>query len=137
MAIRQERLKEVIREEASELILHQLNDPRIGFCTVTKIDLTADLSFCTIFVSVMGNAAVKSRTMRALQDARGLIQVHIAKRMKTRTTPHVAVELDESIERSFAVLDKIKLARESDTDGGKTTEPDSTGSQSAAFEDEE
>jgi ribosome-binding factor A len=118
MSVRNERLKEIIRETAAEMILHELTDPRIGFCTVTSIDLTQDLSACTIHVSVMGDPGAKSKTMHALQDARGLIQARIAKRMKTRVTPHVTVELDESIEKSFAVLDKIKQARASDPDGG-------------------
>jgi ribosome-binding factor A len=121
MNVRNERLKEVIREEAAELILHHISDPRLGFCTVTKIDLTNDLAYCKIHVSVLGDAAVKSRTMKALQDARGLVQVHIAKRMKTRTTPHVTIELDESIEKQFNIMEKIREARASDSDGGKST----------------
>jgi ribosome-binding factor A len=123
MKIRTERLKEMIRTEAAELLLHGISDPRLGFCTVTTVDLTKDLSYCTIHVSVLGNAGVKSRTMHALQDARGLIQSHIASRMRTRTTPHVTIELDETIERSFAILDKIKQARASDPDGGRSTQP--------------
>jgi len=122
--MRNERLKEVIREEAAETITQGLADPRIGFCTVTHISLTDDLSYCTVHVSVLGDRAVKSRTMHALQDARGLLQSRIARRMRTRTTPHVEVELDESIERSFVLLDKIKQARASDPDGGKSS-PDS------------
>ena len=120
MNLRNERLKEVIREEAANLILHDLADPRIGFCTVTRIELTNDLSYCTVHVSVLGDKAVKSRTMHALQDARGLIQVRIAGRMKTRTTPHVTIELDDSIERSFDVMGKIDAARATDSDQGKT-----------------
>ena len=68
---------------------------------------------------MLGAQGVKSRTLHALRDARGLIQSRIARRMKTRTTPHVTVELDESIERSFAIMDKIREARASDPDGGK------------------
>jgi ribosome-binding factor A len=120
MKLRTERLKEMIREETAELILHGISDPRLGFCTVTKVDLTNDLAYCTIHVSVLGDEGVKSRTMAALQDARGLIQVHVAKRMKTRTTPHVTVELDESVEKQFAIMEKIREARASDSDGGKS-----------------
>src|SRR4051794_23898827 len=119
MSLRNEKLRELIREEAAELILHKLTDPRLGFCTVTGVDLTNDLSYCTIHISVLGDDGVKSRTMHALNDARGLIQSHIGKRMRTRTTPRVSVELDESIERSFGVLEKIKEARASDSDAGK------------------
>jgi len=129
MKLRTERLKEMIREATAELILHGISDPRLGFVTVTKVDLTNDLAYCKIHVSVLGDEGVKSRTMAALRDARGLIQVHIAKRMKTRTTPHVTVELDESVEKQFAIMEKIREARASDTDAGKSTleDPDERG----------
>jgi len=119
MSIRNERLKEVIREEAAQTITQDLADPRLGFCTVTRVTLTDDLSYCSVYVSVLGDDGVKSRTMHALHDARGLLQARIARRMKTRTTPHVTIELDETIERSINVLNKIKEARASDPDGGK------------------
>ncbi len=119
MSLRIERLKEVIREEAAETITQDLSDPRLGFCTVTKIELTGDLAYCKVYVSVIGTAGVKSRTLKALQSARGLIQAKIAKRLKTRTTPHVDILLDESLEKSFGVLEKIKQARATDSDGGK------------------
>ena len=119
MSVRVERLKEAIREEAAEVILHDLMDPRLGFCTVTNVELTRDLSYCTIFVSVLGEPGVKSRTMHALKDASGIIQSRIGDRIKTRTTPRVTIELDDSIERSFGVLEKIKEARATDSDGGK------------------
>ncbi|MCZ7646787.1 MAG: 30S ribosome-binding factor RbfA [Planctomycetota bacterium] len=119
MSVRTERLKEVIRARASELILYELNDPRIGFCTVTKVDLAKDLSYARIHVSVLGDEAHKRNTMRALQSSRGLIQREVAQALKTRTTPHVELQLDESIERSFRILEKIKEARASDSDGGQ------------------
>ena len=103
MKLRTERLREVIRETAAEIILHELVDPRIGFCTVTRVELTHDLSHCSIFVSVLGSDGVKSRTMHGLTDARGLIQRAVAKQLKTRVTPHIDIKLDETIEKVFAV----------------------------------
>ena len=123
MSIRIERLREMIREEAADLITSHLSDPRIGFCTVTRVELSRDLSHATVHVSVLGNDAQKRTTMRGLQDARGLIQSRIAARMKTRTTPHVEIKLDESIERAFHILDTIKKARASDPDGGRSPPP--------------
>ena len=122
MSVRLERIKAVIKEEVAELILHDLSDPRIGFCTVTRVELTNDLSFSTIHVSVLGDDAQKNKTIRGLQDARGLIQKRVASRLKTRTTPHIEIELDDSVERAFRVMDKIKEARATDPDGGKSTE---------------
>jgi len=123
MGLRLERLKEVIREEAADVILHQLNDPRIGFCTVTRVDLTRDLSYATLHISVLGNESEKRTTMRGLQNARGLIQSRIAGKLHTRTTPKVEIELDDSIEKTFKILEKIREARASDPDGGRG-EPD-------------
>lgn len=137
MAIRTERLKEVIRETAAEFIQRELSDPRLGFCTVTRVDLSADLSFATVFVSVLGEEAQKRTTMRCLADARGMLQARIAKMLKTRTTPHVTIELDESIERSFRILEKIKEARASDTDHGKDTEEPKNASGEEADDGEE
>lgn len=122
MSVRLERLKEVIRERASELILYELNDPRLGFCTVTKVDLTSDLSQAVIYVSVLGDETQKRTTLRGLKAGRGLIQSEIAKVLRTRTTPHVEIELDESIERSFRLQEKIRAARASDPDGGASSE---------------
>jgi len=138
MSLRIERLKEVIREEAAETITQDLADPRIGFCTVTRIELTGDLAYCTVHVSVIGTAGVKSRTLKALKSARGLIQAKIAKRLKTRTTPHVEIVLDESMEKAFGVLEKIKQARASDSDGGKTDmSADTSAEVDSGDEDEE
>jgi len=123
MNVRIERLKELIRVEAAELITSHLNDPRIGFCTVVGVELAADLSYAKILVSVLGDEAQKRTTMRGLQDASGLIQRHIAGRMRTRTTPHVEIVLDESVERSFHILEKIREARASDPDHGAATAP--------------
>ena len=123
MNVRIERLKELIRAEAAELITSHLNDPRIGFCTVVGVELTADLSYAKIHVSVLGDEAQKRTTMRGLQDASGLIQRHIAGRMRTRTTPHVEIVLDESVERSFHILEKIREARATDPDHGAATAP--------------
>ena len=123
MNVRIERLKELIRVEAAELITSHLNDPRIGFCTVVGVELAADLSYAKIHVSVLGDEAQKRTTMRGLQDASGLIQRHIAGRMRTRTTPHVEIVLDESVERSFHILEKIREARATDPDHGATTAP--------------
>ncbi|MCX7804763.1 MAG: 30S ribosome-binding factor RbfA [Planctomycetota bacterium] len=118
--VRIERLRAMIHEVASHTILYDLNDPRIGFVTITGVSLTEDLEHATIKVSVYGTPADKRTTMRGLSDARGYIQSVIARHMRTRTTPRVSFELDESIERAFEIERKIKEARASDPDGGKS-----------------
>ena len=143
MKLRVERLKEIIRETVAEVILHELADPRLGFCTVTRVTLTDDIEHCKVYVSVFGDDGSKSKTMHALHEARGLIQKRVAKQLKTRTTPHIEIELDETIEKSFAVAEKIRAARATDPDGGKA--PDEASKKDAeksdnvklGFDDEE
>ncbi len=114
MSIKIERLKERIRARAAEAILHEMNDPRMGFVTVTRVDLAADLRNATIWVSILGNESEQRRIMRALGDARGRLQGKIANALQTRTTPMIKITQDTSIEKSFAVasiLDAIEAER--------------------------
>ena len=126
MSQRLDKLKELVREVAAQVILFELNDPRIGFCTITRADLTGDLSSAVVYVSILGDEAQKRTAMRGLKEARGLVQSRIAGAMKTRTTPQLSFELDESIEHAFRIAQKIKEARASDPDGGRGG-PDAAG----------
>ena len=107
MSLRIERLKEVIREEAAETITQDLSDPRIGFCTVTKIELSGDLAYCTVHVSVIGTAGVKSRTLKALKSARGLIQAKIAKRLAEQTLYGAGCLLHSSEDDAGTLREKV------------------------------
>ena len=60
---RQDRLAERVKEEASQVILHELHDPRMGFVTVIKVKLSSDLVMARIFVSIMGTDAERNRTL--------------------------------------------------------------------------
>ncbi len=119
LSVRIERLKEVIREVASKVILQELHDPRIGFCTVTRVDLSRDLKYSTVHISILGSEEEKRTTLRGLREARGVVQSRVAGAMHTRVTPQIEIELDESVERSIHIMDLIKKARASDPDGGK------------------
>ncbi|MFH1378272.1 MAG: 30S ribosome-binding factor RbfA [Planctomycetota bacterium] len=112
------RLESRIRQIASERILHHLNDPRIGFVTVTGVKLLTDLSRVTISVSVLGDDSEINKTMRALKGAASSIQRTIAGALPIRTVPHVTFAYDETVARSFEMDDLIQTARASDTDGG-------------------
>ena len=112
------RLESRIRQIVSERILHHLNDPRIGFVTVTGVELLSDLSRATISVPVLGDNADINKTMHALKSASSSIQRTIAGALRIRTVPHISFTYDDSIARSFEMADLIQTARASDTDGG-------------------
>ena len=113
--IKIERLTQRIKERAGQLLLSEMNDPRMGFVTVTKVNLTRDLRFCTIFVSVYGSNADRTKVMRALEDGRGYLQGKIGGILRTRTIPKISFQYDESVEGSIRVskiLKEIERERE-------------------------
>ena len=115
------RLEKRIQQVAAEKILFHLNDPRIGFVTVTKVEVLPDLSRATVFVSVYGHDADARKTMRALDGARGLVQRAVGAAIRTRITPTIRFAYDDSIAKGIAMEQLIKSARSSDSDKGLET----------------
>lgn len=106
-AKRIERLKKVILRKASDVILYELHDPRLGFVTLSKVDLTDDIRHATIYYSVIGADAERSKTSHALETARGYVQNEIARALQTRVTPQIRFKYDESIEGALRIVRKI------------------------------
>ena len=115
---RRERIARIIREEASRVVLYELGDPRIGFVTVTKVKVSADLSHARVYVSVYGDDAARQETMKALSRASSVVQRSCGPRLKTRIIPHIQFEFDPSVEGAIHVSQLIDKARASDPDGG-------------------
>ena len=103
MSIRVERVRKKIRFLVANVLQREVKDPRKGFVTVTRVDLAADFSRCTVYVSVLGEPGEVSKTMHMLEDARGFVQTRVAAGLSTRTTPHLTWELDEGAQRSVEV----------------------------------
>lgn len=111
MAYRPERLAEVIKKEVSKLMRDELKDPRIGFATVTSVEVSSDLRHVKIFVSVYGSDKERQTTMAALQRAQGFVRNELGRRIRIRHAPEVIFKLDESIDHGLKVmelLEKIK-----------------------------
>ena len=104
------RVAERIREEASQIILYELQDPRIELVTVTKVDLSPDLKYATIYVSVLGEEPKRRTVLRGLDSARGLIQKRLGRAIRLRETPTIRFEFDPSIEKSIAMSRLIDQA---------------------------
>jgi ribosome-binding factor A len=105
---RAERLAEVIKTEVSEIIQRDLKDPRIGFASITDVEVTADLRLARIYVSVLGDAAAKRRTMTGLERARGHVRSELGARLALRYMPEISFRLDESIEHGARVVSLIR-----------------------------
>jgi ribosome-binding factor A len=108
---RQERLRELIKSEFGQILQRDLKDPRIGFVSVTDVELSNDYSHVKIFVSIMGNDEAKRLTMEGLESAKGFIRTELGKRIRLRHTPEVHLIADNSIERGsriFELLEEVK-----------------------------
>lgn len=106
---RLEKLASEVRHAVSEAIGHRLSDPRISpFASVTRVSVSADLSYADVYISVLGDEADSRRTMQGLQHARGRVQSLVAKDLRTRQCPHIRFHLDESIKRGGETIRLIE-----------------------------
>ncbi len=104
---RQDQLGEFIAHELSDLIRTRMKDPRIGFASITDVDLSADLRHAKVFISVMGSEQEQHATIATLNHASGFLRHELAQRLSVRYTPEITFRLDESIARGAHVLDLI------------------------------
>jgi len=108
---RAERLADQIREEVAEMIAGELNDPRIGFAAVTRVELSGDLRHARVLVSVMGNDEEQQRTLEGLDSAARYVRHEIARRLRLRRAPELAFVLDRGGEEGLKIeslLQKLK-----------------------------
>lgn len=111
MSHRPERLAEAIKKEMSDLLLNDLKDPRVGFATITGVDVSNDLKYAKIYVSVLGNHEQRGNTMVALKKAQGFIRTELGRRIRLRHVPEISFKLDESLDhgvRVMELLDEVK-----------------------------
>jgi ribosome-binding factor A len=117
MARRPERVEQFIMEELGQILQREVRDPRIGFVSVTDVEVSADLRHARVFVSVLGDADAKAATMDGLRSALGYIRRELGSRLQMRYTPEIAFKLDESIERGARVNKLLgEVAKESHAD---------------------
>ena len=91
---RSQRVQELILEEISKLIQHGLKDPRIGFVTVTRIELSDDLKNARVYVSIMGGEEDKESSIEGLNSAKGYLRSCLGKNLYLKRIPELHFKLD-------------------------------------------
>lgn len=115
---RQEKLNELIAAELSDLLRTRVKDPRVGFVSITHVEVSGDYRHAKVYASVMGDKDQQNGTMRALQHATGFLRRELASRLDLRYTPEIVFKLDHSIEEGARILDLIKqVVDEGSTNG--------------------
>lgn len=100
---RPDQAAETIRQVIADLLLTELSDPRIGFVTVTGVQVTNDLSVATIRVSVMGSEAERAEALEGLASASGFLRGRVGKALATRVVPELRFILDRGLEHAARI----------------------------------
>lgn len=93
---RTHRVAEQMKKEIGDILNRKLKDPRIGFVTVTDVDVTNDLQQATIYISVLGDETEKEDTLTGLSKASGFIRSEVGRRIRLRKVPEISFEFDRA-----------------------------------------
>src|ERR1700693_2620590 len=100
---RQTRIDHELQRELARLISRELNDPRLGFVTVTRVEITQDLQTAKVFVSIIGDRHVAGQSMEALESAKKFLRGELRHAVKLRYTPELVFVEDRTTERAIAL----------------------------------
>ena len=104
---RMRRVDEAVREVLSDAIAKDLQDPRVGFVTVTGVKTSPDLRHARVYVSVLGTDAERAEAMAGLASAHGLLQQAIGRELRMKRTPTLEFVFDESIDRGMRITELL------------------------------
>ena len=109
MRIRPEKVAHLMRREVAEILQQKLRDPRVSaMVSVTDVEVTHDLSFARVFVSIMGSPTEREATMEALAHAAGFVRHELSPRLGLREVPDVRFVHDTSLDRGARVEELLK-----------------------------
>lgn len=100
---RMRRVDEAMRAVLSDAIAKDLQDPRVGFITVTGVKTSPDLRHARVYVSVLGGERERAASLEGLQAAHGFLQGRIAQALRLKHTPTLVFDYDESVDRGMRI----------------------------------
>jgi ribosome-binding factor A len=111
---RPERVAELIRQAVGAFLTGNVRDPRIGFVTVTGVEVSPDLSHANVRVSVMGTQEEKDKSLEGLASAARYLRAQLSGELRLRTSPELHFHLDRGIEHAQQIDRVLKELKESD-----------------------
>jgi ribosome-binding factor A len=103
MTRRTQQVGELLREELTDIIRREVRDPRLGFWSITRVDVPTDLRSAHVYVSVLGSDEERTATLKALRSAAGFIRFHLKPRLRMRQIPELDFRDDRSMEHAEAI----------------------------------
>ena len=119
---RMDRVNQMIRREISELLQKEIQDPRLEFVSITRVEVSPDLHVARVHFSVLGNSARVEAVQEGLNHARGFLRKSLGKRITLRFTPDLEFEYDPSIEYSARIEETLQEIRQEEQSRGGPTE---------------
>ncbi len=110
---RSQRVSDLLRKEVADIIIYRLKDPRLGFITVTGVDVTDDIKMARVYVSVFQDEERKT-TLEILNSAKNFIRSELSKRLRMKFIPSIEFRLDTSIEYGNRIEKLLKKIEEKD-----------------------
>ncbi|MCK4655574.1 MAG: 30S ribosome-binding factor RbfA [candidate division Zixibacteria bacterium] len=114
---RQDRLRDQIKREIADILGRTIKNPRLGFVTITDVELSKDLKYAKVYYSAMGSGIEKADSARALDRTKGVVKSELAKRLRIRQVPQISYHVDKSLdygEKIDSLLDQIKKEKDAD-----------------------
>ena len=137
MTRRTEMLGSTIQRELAEMILRDLNDPRLsGFPSITRVKVSPDLSIADVYVTIMGTPGHQEAALNALKHSAGIMRTRLTKVLSIRQAPFLKFHIDEGLRKEIAVLDLIRKANEEDRARLGDAPPDDAPQDEAPRDDE-
>ena len=116
--MRAERLAELIKEEISNIIFREVKDPRIGFLSITDVEVSGDLRNANIYVSVYGKEEERKSTLEGLEKAKGFMRKLLGERISVYHTPELNFRYDQSLEYGAYINKLLEKVKEEDENKG-------------------
>ena len=107
---RRGRIDHEVQRALAKIIAEDVKDPRLGFVTVTRTEITGDLKQCKVFVSIIGDRHVARQSMDALTSAKGFIRGRLGEEVDLRNTPELTFVEDRTTERAIELTHKVDAA---------------------------
>lgn len=115
---RMRRVDEAVRAVLTDAIAKDLQDPRVGFVTVTGVKTSPDLRHARVYVSVLGDERTRADSLEGLRSAHGFLQGLIASELTLKHTPTLTFEYDESVDRGMRITELLNEVEPGEGAGG-------------------
>ena len=112
MSKRTERVADLIRRELADVLMNRMRDPRLGFVSITGVEVTGDLSHATVYLSSLDGVEGREQVVRVLSRAVPFLRHELAPRLGLREVPTLRFLYDESIERGARIEDLLRRIKD-------------------------